>query len=192
MSYYVRLISMTSKKIKNKYYDVTKKWLKMATPNSHNLVFDDFFVDDKGIRHPLKGKEKISITSKNSDEYKMLEIIKKIFGGEVHMVPRIETEKGYKGVVKTKTPDYIWKNQKWDLKTPTLKCNFENSLETFLKKKHVKEQSKKIIINYIYFKNKTNNEIINIVHKTLNNRNWVEDIVIMRGDKVVKIFSKKR
>ena len=40
---------MTSIKLENKYEDVTKKWLKMATPNSHNLVFDDFFVDDNGI-----------------------------------------------------------------------------------------------------------------------------------------------
>lgn len=173
------------------YEDVTEEMFKTATPNSHEIVFDDYFIDEDGIKHPIKGQEKISLPSIESDEYKMLETIKKTFGGEVHMVPRIETEKGYKGLVKTKTPDYRWRGKKWELKTPTLKCEFENTLETFLKRKDAKKQAKKMIIDYVHFKDKTNDEIVNIVQKTLKNRNWVEDIIIMRKDEVIKIFSKR-
>lgn len=95
----------------------------------------------------------------------------KIFGGEIHLVLRIETAKGYNGLVKVKTPDYRWHGKKWDLKTPTDIGIFENTLERFLKAKGAKEQAKRIIINYENFSEKTDNEILKVIEKTLQNRN---------------------
>ena len=183
---------MTSKKLENKYYDVTKKWLKMATPNSHNLVFDDFFVDDNGIRHPLKGKEFVHPIPRIGDEYDMALWLKKTFGGEIHLVPRI-TDISNSGL-KVSTPDYIWNDYKWDLKVPTLKGKFETTIERFMKKSATKLQAKSFIINFKYFKHQTNLEILLLVKKTLNNpyREWIESLIIVRGEELIKVYSKAK
>lgn len=56
--------------INSQYYvDITEEMLKNATPNSHEIVLDDYFIDDYGIMHPIKGKENMKITDKSSDEY---------------------------------------------------------------------------------------------------------------------------
>ncbi len=172
------------------YEDITDKMLLKATPNSHEIIFDDYFMDEFGVKHPIKGKEKVALPSKESEEYKMAKYIKKIFGGKIHLVPRIETEKGYKGIIKVSTPDYRWDGVKWDLKTPTPKGEFKNTLERFLKVKGAKEQAKNYIIDYRYFPDKSDSEILDVVEKTLKNRNWVNKLVVMRKDKVIKIYSK--
>lgn len=173
------------------YIDCTKEWLLKATPNSHEIVIDDYFMTENGIKHPIKGQEKISIAKTYSDEYKMAELLEKLLGGKIHLVPRIETQKGYKGLVKVPTPDFRWNGSKWDLKTPGLEGKFENSLERFLKKKNVKNQAKKFIIDYSAFEDKTNEEIIKIVEYTLHNRNWVENLIIIKDEKIIRIYSKK-
>ena len=129
---------------KSPYKDITNIKLENATPKSHNVRFDKTFIDDNNVKHPIKGKEKIALTDKNSNEYKMAKKIRKIFGRKIHIVPRIETEKGYKGLVSVKTPDYIWNNEKWDLKTPGTYGEFINTFERFLKKKGAKKQAKNI------------------------------------------------
>lgn len=109
----------TKKIIENSpYKDVTKEWLDKATPNVGNITIDDYFMTDDGIKHPIKGQEKIAVVNKESEEYRMSEVLKRLFGGDIHLVPRIEQEKGYKGVVKVSTPDFRWNGEKWDLKIP--------------------------------------------------------------------------
>ena len=176
----------------NSYKDVTQDFLAKATPNDGNITIDNYFMDDEGIKHPIKDQEKISIVSEYSDEYKMAEILKEVFGGDIHLIPRIETEKGYHGIVKVSTPDFRWNGKKWDLKTPGLDGKFENTLERFLKKKDAKKQAKKFIIDYKNFSEKSNEEILKIVEKTINNRNWIEDIIVMRKNEIIKIYSKIR
>lgn len=172
------------------YQDVTKEWKDKSKPNIGNIVIDDYFMTDDGIKHPIKGQEKIAVADVNSNEYKMAKILKKVFGGNIHLVPRIEQEKGYKGIVKVSTPDFRWNGEKWDLKTPGLDGKFENTLERFLKKKGAKQQSKKYIIDYGKFSNKSDEEIIEVIENTLKNRNWVEDLIVIRNDKILKIYSK--
>lgn len=174
------------------YSDVTKEWLNNSTPNKGNIIIDNYFISDDGIRHPIKNQEKVAIVYKNSSEYKMAEILKILFGGNIHLIPRIEQEKGYKGVVKVPTPDFRWNGKKWDLKTPSSNGNFNNTIERFLKKKNAKKQAKRFIINYINFPYKNDEEILKIVEKTLYNRNWVEELIILRGEKIIKIYSKKK
>ena len=180
---------MAKDKYNDNYLDVTNQWLENAKPNSHEIIIDDYFIDDFGIKHPIKCREKVHISSKNSDEYKMALIIEKTLGGEIHMVPRItDISNSHLGV---KTPDYIWNNEKWDLKTPGLNGKFINTFERFLKKQNVPIQAKRFIINYIYFKDRSNSEIINVVNKTLNNRNWVVSVIVIKEDEIIKIFERK-
>ena len=172
----------------NKYLAVTNEWLRNGKPNSHDIVIDDYFIDELGIRHPIKGIEKVHSASKNSDEYMITTILKETLGGEIHMVSRITNmANSHLGV---KTPDYIWNNEKWDLKTPRNVGHFKNTIERFLKKKNARIQAEKYIINYINFDNITNQQIINVVHRTLKNRNWVKCIIIIRNRKIFRIYSK--
>ena len=177
---------------KAKYKDVTKKWLdNFDEPNNQEVKINNFFIDDNGIKHPIKGKEKAHITLKESIEYKKSLWIVKTLGGLIYNVPRI-TDTTNTGI-KTPTPDYIWNNFKWDLKIPGTKGIFENTFERFVKKKEAKLQSKKIIIDYINFPDKTDAEIIKVIKKTLKNpyRNWIEDLIIIKDDRIIKIYSKE-
>lgn len=174
-----------------KYKDVTKEWLKNATPNSHEIIIDKKYVDDNGIKHPMKEKEKAHLVSEESQEYKKSIWLKETLGGEIHNVPRITdiTNTG----IKTSTPDYLWNGEKWDLKTPGTKGNFENTLERFVKKKSAKLQAENFIIDYVNFPNKTDNEILDVINRTLNNphRNWIKKILVIKDDKIIRIYSRK-
>ena len=176
-------------KEKAKYIDVTKKWLAAATPNSHELKLDNYFMSDDGIKHPIKGKEKVHSIERKGAEYERALWIKSTFGGDIHLVPRI-TDLTNEGL-STPTPDFRWNGSKWDLKTPGTKGKFENILERFLKEKGARRQAKKFIIDCIKLSDKTDKEIINVINKTINNRNWVEEIIIVRGKKIIKIYSKQ-
>ncbi len=174
------------------YKDITKQWLEKATPNVGSITIDNYFMTDDGIRHPIKGQEKIAVVNENSEEYRMAKILKRLFGGDIHLVPRIEQEKGYKGIVKVSTPDFRWNGEKWDLKTPGIDGLFENTLERFLKKKDAKKQAKKFIIDYTKLSNRTDSEIVEVVLNTLKqpSRKWVENVILIRNEEIIKIISK--
>lgn len=183
-----RIIKREKKKLI--YKDVTQEWLDKATPNSHEVVFDDYFIDDDGIKHPIIGKEVVQPIPKTGDEVDRANWLKKVFGGEIHLVPRITDISNEK--ISTHTPDFRWKGKKWDLKTPTIKGEFKNCIERFVKKKDVKLQAKKFIINFDDYKDVSNEEIIKLAEITLKNphRAWVEDLMLVRGEEIIKIYSK--
>ncbi|MBR7041943.1 MAG: hypothetical protein IKI04_00420 [Bacilli bacterium] len=174
---------------KAKYKDVTKEWLMKATPNSHEILIDNYFIDDNGIMHPIKGKERMHSVPLYNEEYFKALWLKETFGGEIHLVPRI-TDISNTGI-STPTPDYIWNNEKWDLKTPTTKGNFNNTLERFLKSKGIKKQATNFIIDYVNYKQKTDKEIIDTVYKVIYNRDWVNKIMVIRDKKAIIILIKK-
>lgn len=176
----------------NEYYcDVTKKWLKNATPNSNRIIFDKHFISDDGVKHPINGKEKVHPIPKVGNEYDCAKWIQKTFGGKIHIVPRI-TDLTNSGL-STPTPDYIWNGKKWDLKIPNNKGKFKNTLERFLKKKNAKYQAKNYIINYLQFDKKTKFEILKVIKKTLSSpsRQWVETIIVIKENQLIKVYSKK-
>ena len=115
------------------YKDVTKEWLAKPKSNKKIILFDKEFIDDFGIKHPIKNKEKSHYAQMDSEEYRIALLLMNIFGGEIHMVPRI-TDISNTGL-STPTPDYIWNGDKWDLKTPGIDGKFENTFERFVKKK---------------------------------------------------------
>lgn len=164
--------------VKNDYYiDVTDKWLKYAKPNSHKVKELNYFLY-KGIRYYVDGKNVVLDYSKG--ELEIAEWLENTFGGEIFMLPRINIPKGIK------TADYLWNGEYWDLKTPSIKGNVNTSLERFIKRKNVKEQSLNFIINYKDFS-------LFIVLKTLNqpSRRWLNKIIIIYNNEVLKIFVRK-
>lgn len=173
------------------YQDVTKEWLARATPNSHELQFDNYFMDDNGIRHPIKGKEFIHDIPKSGEEYDMALFLKRTFGGEIHLVPRI-TDLTNSGI-KTPTPDFRWNGKKWDLKTPKNNGKFKNTIERFFKHSSAKNQAKRYIIDFSNF-SESNEEIIKLADETLKNpyRQWIETLILTRNDEIIKIYLKSK
>lgn len=173
------------------YKDVAKEWLDNVTPNSHKVVFDNYFIDDNGIRHPIVGKEVVQPIPTFGDEVDRANWLKKVFGGEIHLIPRITDISNNQ--TSTRTPDFRWNGKKWDLKTPTTKGEFNTSIERFMKKKDAKLQAKKFIIDFKNYKDVADTEIIKLAEKTLKSpyRNWIEDLMLVKGEKIIKIYSKK-
>ncbi len=189
---YKKVSIKNANNISNNYIDATKDYLEKATPNSHEIKYDDYFIDDNSIKHPIEGKETVHPIPKSGDEYNMALWLKETFGGDIHIVPRI-TDISNSGL-KVPTPDYRWNNKKWDLKTPTLNGKFETAIERFMKQSKTKKQAEKFIIDFRHFKEKSNDEIIELAMKTLNNpyRGWIEDLILVKGDELIKIFSKAK
>lgn len=187
------VIKVANFKNVDKYKDITKEMIEKATPNSNRLVFNKVFVDDNNIKHPILGKEKTHPIPRSGDEYETGKWLKKTFGGKIHFVPRI-SDISNEGI-KTSTPDYIWNNEKWDLKTPgnTLESKFENSIERFVKKAKIKKQAKNLIIDFKNYPDKTNKEIIELANKTMSNpyrTDRIDTLILKKGDELIKVYKK--
>lgn len=93
---------------KSNYTDVTKEWIDNATPNSHKVQDMQYF-EHNGVKYNVDGKNVVLDYSKGEKE--AAEWLENTFGGELYMIPRINNPEGIK------TPDYIFRGNKWDLKT---------------------------------------------------------------------------
>ena len=156
------------------YLDVTKNYLKTATPYSHEIKFDTEYTDENNIAHPIEGKEVAHKQSENSEEYSMAMILQKEIGGDIHLIPRI-TDISNSGL-KTPTPDFLWNDEKWDLKTPIYKKNYDNLLNDIFKKKDLKKQSNKFIVDYQNYPHITANDIEKNYIRFFRNKytNWIK------------------
>ena len=171
------------------YIDVTNEWLKNVKPNSHKVVIDNFFIDDDGIKHPIKGKEKVEKNPATFVEMNMAKWLIRKFGGVIHRVPRIETEKGNYIQSSVKTPDFIWNNEKWDLKTP--KIGGKTTIERYTKLSKQKHQATNLIFDISYLR-ESNDYIISLIEKELDSpyRYWIDKIILVRNYSVVRIYQK--
>ena len=150
------------------------------------IKFDNGFIDDNGIFHPIKGKEKIKIPSTDSEEFKYALWIKETFGGDIHMVPEIGTEKGAIKSASISTPDYIWNNEKWDLKG--IDGNSRNTIG------HKFDSYKHQTDNLIIFARNTlmnNKKIIKYIYIAFYlYQKYYNKVIFVRNFKVIKIFEK--
>lgn len=88
--------------------DVTKEWLDSATPNSHTRTNASVFEQD-GVRY---AEDKSNVKFEYSDHEKdIADFLESILGGEIRMMPKVQGK--YKNV---KTPDYIFRGERYDLK----------------------------------------------------------------------------
>ena len=88
-----RKLKSTNDKFQRKPYDVTKEYMSLATPGRGTIDFD-------------KGLNK----KKAFEEKDFANLIHSMFGGDIHIL----NFKNYNG----NSPDYVWNNELWDLKSP--------------------------------------------------------------------------
>lgn len=90
------------------YSDVTTNWIEKAKPNSHK-VLDRHYFEYKNVRYVVDNKN--VVLDYSNEEKRIARWLENTFGGELYMLPRINSPKGIK------TADYLFRNEYWDLKT---------------------------------------------------------------------------
>lgn len=169
--------NMTSKDAK--YTDITYKVLKKEKQD-YRLIEQQNFIDEKGVKYSVDGKN-VKIKA-NEKERTVANLMGKIYGGQVELVPVVLNPKGIK------TPDYIINGERFDLKE--IFGNGKNTLDTAISKK--KNQSNNFIFDITNTKMEEIEAIEQIqkIYKS-NNRNWVEKLVLIKDNKVLKIYKRK-
>lgn len=162
-----------------KYTDITYKTLKNGK-QEYELVEQKYFIDENGNKYNIDGRN-VKIKA-NEKEKAVANLMGETYGGEVKLVPVVLNPKGIK------TPDYMINGEKFDLKE--IFGNGKNTLDTAISKK--KEQSKNFIFDISNTEMQTIEAINQIqgIYKS-NNRAWVEQIILIKDNKVLKIYKRK-
>ena len=172
-------------KYKVPYEDVTQKWLETATPNSHEVLYRDYYISESGIRYNVDSKN--VIMTYNPDEKDTAIWLKETLGGEIYMNPKIDKPDG------VESADYFFRGNNWDKKSMEKASSLKRAIDNAIKEH--KEQSKRLIIDI------TNCKLSNetIIEQAINvftpgefNREWVEGIIIKREKELVKIIIKRK
>lgn len=161
-----------------KYVDITKLLLNNATPNSNKVKDKNYFEVDN-IKYKVDGKNVVLDYSEK--EKNIAEWLENTFGGEIYMIPRINNPQGIE------TPDYLFRNEYWDLKEIT--GNGKHTLDSAIKKK--KNQSRNFIfdISLSEMSVEEARKQINIIMSS-KDRQWVKQI-ILKKDEIVKAYKKR-
>lgn len=164
-----------------KYIDVTKEWIRKATPNSHKLgylskvVIDDveYIVDNKHVvMEPLK------------KELEVADVLVKNLGGEIYIRPRIVYPE------KIQTADLLFRNELFDIKQP--EGNGKHTLYGMIKGK--KDQSSNFIFDLTYTKmseSEAVDQIENDIYRS-KHTDFVDKIILISNKQIVRIFQKRK
>ena len=160
--------------------DITEEWKKTATPNSYDI---------EEIRQYKNGDSVYTVDGKNvlldySDkERRIAELLKEELGGKISMVPRVLNPQGIS------TPDYIFRNEAFDLKE--LSGTSKNLVYNAIAKK--KRQASNFILD-ISKSPLDENEIIRQIEEVYWSRHtmFVQKIIVIKDGKIRKIYKRNR
>lgn len=165
------------------YEDITQEYIDNATPNSHKVVEQHFFKHD-GIKYKVDGKN--VILDYSNKEKEVAKWLKSTFGGKIKMLPRINKPDGIS------TPDYLWKDEYWDLKEITGKATSKSrAVDNVIK--NAKNQTQNIILDIS--NSKIDREIIiNQVKKiySTKGREWIDKIIVVDNNQLLLVYQKNK
>ena len=161
------------------YVSVKEKWLSNVDPRKAK-VSEMSFWEHNGTRYEVDNKNVIFKPTRREKEVGKL--LADTLGSHVVHVPEVHNPNF------VKTPDYLIDGVRWDLKEieKTGKNNIDNAIAG------KKEQARSFIIDV----SKTLMDIdeayskINRIYFN-RHRNWVENIILIKGDKIIDIFKRK-
>lgn len=161
------------------YVSVKEKWLSNADPSKAKVSEMNFW-EHNGTRYEVDNKNVIFKPTQREKEVGKL--LADTLGSHVVHVPEVHNPNF------VKTPDYLIDGVRWDLKEieKTGKNNIDNAIAG------KKEQARSFIIDV----SKTLMDIdeayskINRIYFN-RHRNWVENIILIKGDKIIDIFKRK-
>ena len=178
------VVTDTPKKVENPVYghrDVTNEWLKKAIQNSHPVTDIETFVQD-GITYAVDGKNvKFEYTE---HEKEIAEVLRRQLGGEVRMMPKVQGK-----IEHISTPDYLFRGERYDLKTPE-KIN----RKTFFNAVHGKrEQADNFIIDIS--QNRMSIEQAEEQTQSLYNdkyASFVNRIILVKDNEILRVFEREK
>lgn len=166
----------TQKPAAKSYADITGKWYPDAKPNSHPVAdLREYTVD--GVTHKVDGRN--VVLDYKAREKEIAELLEREVGGEIFMVPRVNNPQG------VSTPDYQFHGRGYDLKTLGKDAG-EGTIFNRIKKK--KRQAHNFIIDVTQtdLEDQTIERQIEKIFWSKETQ-FVDEIVIIRGDKIVRV-----
>ena len=161
------------------YIDVTDEWIKNAKPNSHSVLDKKYWIDGKFIYH-VDGKN--VVLDYSDEEKECAKWLEDTFGGEIFMCPRVNSPEGIE------TPDYLFRGEKWELKTPI--GNSKSVIDNQIKGKST--QASNFIIDITNNNLSTGSLLIQVqrIYSSLR-RNWVDKIIVKKDKEVICVYKRK-
>lgn len=161
------------------YKDITQKILNKNKKN-YKVVEQNYYIDKSNNKYVVDG---INVKMKHTEkERKVAEILGEIYGGKVKLIPVVLNPKHIK------TPDYMLRNIKFDLKEPT------GSSKTTIYDlfKHKSEQADNFIVD-IHKSDLDRLETIEQAQKIFysSHRRWINTIILIENNEVFKILKRK-
>lgn len=160
--------------------DVTNEWLKNAVPNSHPVRDIESFVQD-GVTYNVDGNNVKYIYSDH--ERDVANLLRREFGGDIIMMPKVEKPE------RVQTPDYLFRGQRFDLKTPE-KIN-RNTIFNAVHDK--REQADNFIID-LSINRMSIEEAEEQTQRLFNNpyATFVQNLILVQDNEILRVFSRNK
>lgn len=161
------------------YNSVKDEWLTKSDP-SKSKVSDQLFWEHNGTRYEVDNKNVIFRPTRREKE--VGELLADVLGSHVIHVPEVHNPNF------VKTPDFLINGVRWDLKEieKTGKNNIDNAIAG------KKEQARSFVIDISKTPMGIDEAYSRIDRIYFNkHRNWVENIILIKDDKIIDIFKRK-
>ena len=161
------------------YIDITEEIIKKDKQN-FKLIEQQYYIDENGNQYIVDGK--YILLEPTEREKEVANMLGELYGGNIKIIPRINEPKGIK------TPDYIVKNKRYDLKQ--IKGNGKYVIQGNLKGKQ--KQADNFIIDIT--KSEINiEEAIKQIENIYSSKHflWLDRIVLLKGKELLKIYKRK-
>lgn len=164
---------------KSNYLDITEKTLNNGN-QKYKLKEQQYYVDETGNRYNVDGKHVILKPTEREKE--VANMLGNLYGGKIKIIPRINEPKNIK------TPDYIVKNKKYDLKQ--VNGNGKYVIQGNLKGKQ--KQADNFVIDITKSKMSTD-EAIKQIKNIYNSKHflWLDRIILLKDKEFLKIYKRK-
>lgn len=163
----------------SKYLDITEKTLNNGN-QKYKLKEQQYYVDEEGNRYNVDGKYVILNPTEREEE--VANMLGSLYGGKIKIIPRINEPKNIK------TPDYIVKNKRYDLKQ--ISGSGKYVIQGNLKGKQ--KQADNFVIDITKSKMSTD-EAIRQVENIYNSKHflWLDRIILLKDKEFLKIYKRK-
>ncbi len=163
----------------SKYLDITEKTLNNGN-QKYKLKEQLYYVDEEGNRYNADGK--YVILNPTEREKEVANMLGSLYGGKIKIIPRINEPQNIK------TPDYIVKNKRYDLKQ--ISGNGKYVIQGNLKGKQ--KQADNFVIDITKSKMSTD-EAIRQIKNIYNSKHflWLDRIILLKDKEFLKIYKRK-
>lgn len=163
----------------NKYIDITEETLSKGK-QKYKLTEQQYYIDEDGNRYNVDNK--YVILKPTEREKEIANMLGELYGGKIKIIPRVNEPKNIK------TPDYIVKNRRYDLKQ--ISGNGKYVIQGNLKGKQ--KQADNFVID-ITKSEMSIDEAIRQIENIYNSKHflWLDRIILLKDKEFLKIFKRK-